>query len=241
MLVCEGGGGKIKKFYGLIKKHLNHEGERANMIARGSPKGLLFCIGCENMAEIKYLDVDISDLERRIDVMKLSLSEANAKKMLHDTCVDTAKKANTMVAREVVKDYAVTQKWVKSGIGQWKNEGTGNIGCIIPLTGKRGIIGGTFGASGGVGKGKRRLSRITARILKAKQSTLPKTMDHQGGNPPFRAKVKGPTFTRRLPIARVAGLSVPQMPLNQSKPKVENALHDYMAQRLEKHFLRYMK
>ena len=194
------------------------------------------------MAGSYYLDVDISDLKSRVDAMKDILGPKKAEKMLHDTCVDVAKKAKTLVAREVVKDYQVTQRWVKAGIGDWKSAGFVYIGCVIPLTGHRGIIGGTFGAAGGVGKGKRRLSRIRAKIIKAKSSTMPGKMSHQGGNPPFRVKSSGLTFTRttpkRYPIARVAGLSVPQMPLNRSEDNVQQALHDQFAIRVEHHFIR---
>ena len=45
------------------------------------------------------------------------------------------------------------------------------------------------------------------------------------------------TFTRagksRLPILKVSGIAIPQMPLNRSEAEVQKDIQDYMMQRFE--------
>ena len=77
-------------------------------------------------------------------------------------------------------------------------------------------------------------------MVKGQRRTMPSQMSHQGGNPPFRnlgSSLGGLTFTRttddRLPIARVAGIGVPQMPLNRSEDDVQTDIMDMLMKRLE--------
>ena len=148
-----------------------------------------------------------------------------------------------MIGREVVQDYAVTQQWVKSQIGSYQLSFGGEfpVTCKIPLKGHKGSIGGRFALSSPARS--RRQGRVRARIVRAGVSTMPQRMDNQGGNPPFVAN--GVAFTRRtkarFPIVRVVGLGVPQMPLNRSAEKVQDALLDYAGQRLEHHFGRMIQ
>jgi hypothetical protein len=73
-------------------------------------------------------------------------------------------------------------------------------------------------------------------------------MKHQGGNPPFiipsKAQNLPMVFTRkykdkRKPIVRVAGVSVPQMPMNRAKDEVDKEITDLLVKRLEQNFLWY--
>ena len=63
-------------------------------------------------------------------------------------------------------------------------------------------------------------------------------MKNQGGQPPFMSG--GVAFTRktaaRLPIVRVVGLAVPQMPLNRSAEETQDQILDLTARRLEHNF-----
>lgn len=192
--------------------------------------------------DLRIDTTEVQELARRLGE---SLTGEQLDRLMYRTLKESARKVKTETKRVVVQDYAVTQGWVASGIKEPRmGGGGGQWSCIIPLDSKRGVIGGTFHASGGrFGKrilksGKRQHLKLRAQILRGQRSTLPDKMDHQGGNPPFMAG--GVAFTRttnkRLPIARVVGLGVPQMPINKSKPKVEAAMLKYMTERLEHNF-----
>lgn len=195
------------------------------------------------MAEIRYLDVDISDLQETIDRLRRICTPSQAERILHDTCVDTAKYVKGIVSREVPKEYDVTQAWVRRGIGKWRREDGNHVGVVIPLTGKRGAIGrnrqqvyklGRGGSRGRPVRGRRYV--INAKILRRMTSRLPATIPHQGGQPPFIGA--GVVYTRKYPkrarpIVRVVGLGVPQMPLNRAADQVVKQIHDRMAVRLE--------
>lgn len=95
--------------------------------------------------------------------------------------------------------------------------------------------------------------KIRAKILKKGISTMPNVMpgagrSSYGDQPPFLMPVKsktGPTgkhivMTRKgkekLPIIRVVGIGVPQMPLNRSRAAVEDDIADYAMDRLVHHY-----
>ena len=185
----------------------------------------------------------MSDLQSKIEHLRLVLTKEQFEKVMYRTFGEVGKKAKTLIAKEVVKDYAVTQKWVKDNTGSYQLSmgGAFPVTCTIPLKGHKGSIGGRFALSSPVRS--RREGRVRARIVRDGVSTLPQSMDKQGGNPPFVAE--GVAFTRRtkarLPIVRVVGLGVPQMPLNRSEEKVQDALLDYAGQRLEHHFQRMIR
>ncbi len=187
--------------------------------------------------------VDMSDLQSKIEYLRLVLTRDQFEKVMYRTFGEVGKKAKSLIAKEVVQDYAVTQKWVKDNMGSYRLSmgGAYPVTCTIPLKGHKGSIGGRFALSSPARS--RRQGRVRARIVRAGVSTLPQSMDNQGGNPPFVAG--GVAFTRRtkarLPIVRVVGLGVPQMPLNRSAEKVQDALLDYAGQRLEHHFQRMIK
>ena len=197
------------------------------------------------MANQYYLDIDASDVLKRFNELKQTiLSPDIQRKILHDTCVDTAKAVTTILARTIPKQYAVQQKFVRAGIGQWQDHSFGNINVFIPLKGTRGVIGETFKSRGKKGRPKRGRYKISAKILKGKYTQLPDKMEHQGGNPPFVGKGKI-VYTRKYkksayPIVRVAGLGVPQMPLNQSEKDVTDQVIKKMSNRLDYHFKRYL-
>lgn len=200
-----------------------------------------------------YLTIDTSDLEEKLDLMRLVLKQKQFEQIMYRTFRETGKKAKSLVAKEVQDDYAVTQGWVKSGIGQYKLSFGGEfpVTCTIPLTGTKGMIGPTFKMSqpskyyGRKVKGvlkRPKAPKIYARIVKGQTSALPATMQRQGGNPPFIAK--GMVFTRRTskskPIVRVVALGVPQMPLNRSGPDIQDALLEQVSSRLDHHFERML-
>ena len=192
-----------------------------------------------------YLAVDVSDVLAKFNEIKLTIVNRDMQnKIMHDTLVDTAKYVKTILAKTIPQQYAVKQAFVRAGVKKYIDQSSGNINIAVPLSGHRGVIGGTFQKRGKVGRPKKGQRKISAKILKGKWSKLPDKMDHQGGNPPFVAG-NGVVFTRKYktsshPIVRVAGLGLPQMPLNQSKDEVEDAIVRKMSERLDHHFHRYL-
>lgn len=184
--------------------------------------------------------VDISDLMDTINMMKAAMSRPAFEEMMRRTFMDAGRKVKTIVRKEVPQDYAVTASWAGSQVGWPKANGGGQIGVTVPIKGARGSIGGRFKASGPRGrpaKGKR--AKINAKIVKGQTSTMPETMAHQGGQPPFM--VGGVAFTRKYagkshPIVHVVGLGVPQMPINKSRDDVQKDIKEVVEKRLVHHF-----
>lgn len=189
------------------------------------------------------LRIDTSQVVALAERLHESLSDEQFDRLMYRTLNEASRKVRTETKRAVSADYVVTQSWVAAHLLATKlSGGGGHWTCIIPMSGKRGVIGGTFPASGGRAdrRYKKRKVHLTmrAQILRGQTSTMPDKMDHQGGNPPFMAKGVGFTRTtkNRFPIARVVGLALPQMPINKSRPKVEAAMIKYMTERLEHNF-----
>ncbi len=189
-----------------------------------------------------YLYVDLSDVKPKLEYMQSVLKKAEYEKLMYRTFAEVGRKAKTMVAKEVQQDYVVTQQWVKSQIGAYKLQFGGQfpVTCTIPLKGVKGSIGGRFPLSSPARS--RRQGYVRSTIVKGQISTMPPHMTNQGGNPPFVAN--GVAYTRRtaerLPIVRVVGLGVPQMPLNRSQDKVQDSILDYTERRLDHHFARML-
>ncbi len=191
------------------------------------------------------LYIDVSDLQKKVEGMKLTLSEAGAKRMLRDTISNTGRKVKSIIRQEVPKKYEAKPSWVGSQIGKARNGGAGDLSAVIPIHGARGVAGARFPAKGGI---KGRGARASVKLLKGQYSDLPPKMAHQGNNPPFRNpksdKLGGVVFTRRTskpkPIVRVAGLSVPQMPMNKSKEDVTKDIYEYMEKELDRNFKRML-
>jgi hypothetical protein len=192
------------------------------------------------------LYIDTSELEAAAEQMKRMLSEDKAKRMLRDTISNTGRKVKSILGKEIPRKYEAKRNWVTSQVGKPQHgEGGGDLSAIIPIRGVRGVAGGRFPAKGGV---KGRSGRAAVKLLKGRYSALPAAMTHQGGQPPFRnpgSKLGNVVFTRKtshpLPIVRVAGLSVPQMPMNRSRDDVTNEIIEYMDKELERNFQRMLK
>lgn len=187
------------------------------------------------------LYIDASDMEDKLKTMQRIMRKEQYEKLLYRTLKEVGAKTRTIAWNEIKDDYEVKRKWVYSSFGKPKTQmggyGQFPVSCVIPLSGKKGVLGPTFAARGGSNK-KGRMHIVKAKIVKSGESTLPKVMKNQGGQPPFMAR--GLTWTRktkkRLPIAVVSGVAVPQMPLNRSKDDVVKELLAYMEDRLDHNF-----
>ena len=195
------------------------------------------------MATTTLLYIDISELDDTIKFMKDVLEPDKFESFMYRTIKEVGKKVETLTPKAVQKEYEVTQRWVKGAMEKPQMSVGDGVQCIIPINGERGDIGDPFKASGGHRSKRGYKLKLRAHIVKGQRSTLPEKMSHQGGQPPWinseLAKGKH-AFTRltkeRLPIAKVVGLGVPQMPLNRSKAEIQQKTIEYMKQRLEHNF-----
>lgn len=182
-----------------------------------------------------YLDVDMSDVSRLIDDLRGIMKRDQFERLIYRTFGEVGRRSKTIISRAVRQEYVAPDNWVQSQIGRYQLTmgGIMPVTCKIPLKGAKGVIGKQFPASGG-----RRGRPLMASIVRGARSRLPAVMQNQGGQPPFMSG--GVAFTRktaaRLPIVRVVGLAVPQMPLNRSAEETQDQILDLTARRLEHNF-----
>jgi len=188
----------------------------------------------------QYLEIDVTDAMELVKDLRRALTPKEVELLEMRAIKRTAQRVKTIVGKEVPKDYEVKTRQVTSHIGGPRiSLAGGGVNCVIPIDGSRLSIGGTYRASGGRrGWNTKRPYRVKARIVKGETSGLPMRMKHQGGQPPFRnLSFSTAAFTRkgkrRLPIAPVVGLAVPQMPMNRSKDDIQAEIVEHLKKRLE--------
>lgn len=205
------------------------------------------------------LDIDISDAQKKIDALSRALTPQQAKLLNYRVVSRTGQKVKSIVSTDVPNRYYIKRSVVAKDIRRPRmgNSSGASVSCSIPIEGTRHIIGGnTFpavgGAAGWISKGRR--YKIYARILANEVSELPENMKHQGGNPPFRnlgaRKLNDATYNRaagagfppkNLPLVRVVGIAVPQMPLNRAEGDVQEDILDFMIKRIDQEFANIMR
>ena len=209
------------------------------------------------------MSIDISDVETKLRALSKELTPREMRIFEYRVFKSVGASVKTVIKKDVTKHYNILQRVVAADIKYPRMLRSANmdIGCCIPIEGQRHIIGGnTFKAEGGtrgfkdIRAGKR--YKITTKIVKGKTSTLPEVMENQGGHPPFRnidAKhLNDATFTRakraglppkpnNMPIYRVTGLAVPQMPMNLAEKDVQEDIVNRLMDKIEKEYDKLMK
>ena len=190
-----------------------------------------------------YLEVDASQLTDLIDRLKRTMTPQQFERAMYGIYARTGGHIASILKKDLPKAYHVKGAEVSGSVGGPRmTMGGGNVGCAIPIRGKRKGIGTGFAATG-YRKGWSSLKgkyRIKAKVVKAGTSTLPAAMSTYGGMPPFRnmpSALGKVTFTRagqkRHPILKVSGIAIPQMPMNRSQASVQEDILKYMKQRME--------
>ena len=191
------------------------------------------------------LEIDASEPQQELDRLRGKLTPEEIDKISVRIFRRTGQHVRGVLRRDLPREYEVKAGEVGKAVGNAKVTGGGGAagaGCIIPVRGPRRGIGGSFRASGGAHgwQSLRRKYRVKARIVRGQQSVLPANAASYGGMPPFRnlgSSLMPATFTRagksRLPILKVSGIAIPQMPLNRSEAEVQKDIQDYMMQRFE--------
>lgn len=176
------------------------------------------------------IDLDVTALIQAAQQAAKTYTTAQGEKILHDTLIDTAKKTKTIVKRTASADFQISAGKAAAGVLAYTQHGPFNI--VIPLRGSRYSIGGTFPMKVGA---KRRVTAAT--IHRGKSAGLPLVQKNQGGNAIFKAMGIAMTRSPSRHLVSVVGRSLPQMITDndRTKPKVENQLDQYIAQRLAHH------
>ena len=197
------------------------------------------------MAKSVYLEVDASELNSEINRLKSVMTPQQFDRAMYGIFQRTGTHVKTILRKDLPVQYNIKSAEVGKAVQKASvSRGGSGTGCTIPVVAPRRKIGhGGFTAYGGR-KGWASLTSghydVTAVIYRGKRSKLPGHMKQYGGKPPFRnigSSLGGLTMTRsgdaRLPIEKVMGIAIPQMPMNKSKPEVQNDIKDYMFQRME--------
>lgn len=203
-----------------------------------------------------YIDAD--EFKDKVDRLRHGLNESAADRVMFWVCDKTGRKVRKIVKKDVPLEYQAKESWVGAAVGNRKMESgeNGGVQCVIPLKGKRGLIGGEekekgkrrgglhFAVMSGGARGWNSLRgkyRISTAIVNGESSILPERMVHQGGFPPFRnlsaPKLNGLTFTRlskeQKPIQKVAGIAVPQMVMNRSEERIREDILKALSEQLD--------
>ena len=196
-----------------------------------------------------YLEVDSSEAMALLDRVRDKISEEEFERAMYGIFKRMGGRARTIIRNDVQEKYTPPSGEVGRAV---KNPqvsiGAGNVGCVIPITGPRiahGQHGKVFKAKGGRHgwKNVQKPYTITSKILAGAASALPLTIQAYG-NRPFRnlsaPKLNSLTFVRegkeRLPIHKVVGIAIPQMPMNRARTEVEQDLERYLIERIEHRF-----
>ena len=198
--------------------------------------------------------VDVSEAVATMNKLASIMSPATANELFRRTLTDAGKRVKHIAKEDIPDEYQMSSGWIDGAVGFPRLVGSNQ--ARVPIKTDRGILGERFAASGGAYTAKGttvhmadgttrqrkqhiRTRAIKAHIVKSGVSVLPDRMPSwQGGQPPFM--LHGMPYTRwgtsRFPIHRIAGLGVPQPPINRSHAEMEKDIQDYMMKRLMHHF-----
>jgi len=194
------------------------------------------------------IEIDVSELEGLLDQMQNALAPEEFERLMYRTLKEVATRVKADVPREVQEKYLVTTGWIKGGLGAPKLYGSGGeMTAIIPMKGRRGLLGKIFKSSqrfagkAARGKKRQRTGRVTANILTSGPSELPEKMPESygpGKNKPFMRK--GMVWTRRTkapyPLAAVVDVTMPQTVTVQAREGVEEDIRRHAEERLVHNF-----
>jgi hypothetical protein len=197
------------------------------------------------------LHIDTTQLKGLLTRMEATLTPYEFQTMMRRVLAPSRVGSHVRMTlrNEIPDDYHATPSWIGQQVKSPTSFGSGGgFGCMIPVAGARGRIGGQFPAKAGSGgrgitkafagrKGKRirRAYRITANIVTSGASVLPNS-----GKAIHFAVFSGPHkgIYVRLPgegnkIRPAVGIGVPQMPTNRSESDVQKEIVRYLRERIE--------
>jgi len=193
------------------------------------------------------LEIDSTECMKTIGILEAAMKPEQFNNAMYGIFNRTGGHVRKILRSDLPRQYEVKPSEISQAVKRATVTRSGlGVGCCIPIVAPRKNIGGGgrgFSASGGAHgwNSLKRRYRVKARIVKSGQSTLPQDMNSYGGEPPFRnlgSTLGGLTFTRegkgRLPIRKVSGIAIPQMPLNRSEEDVQKDIMQYLAKETER-------
>lgn len=190
------------------------------------------------------IEIDGRDCVNKLTMMAAACKPERFERALYRIYSRTGKHVRAILKEDLPHEYVISPSKVGKAVGGAQIQG---MGCIIPVTDKRGDIGGQYSATGGAHgwNSLRRKYKVTARIVKSGQSVLPGKV--MAGYPPFRnlgSSLGKLTFTRtskeRGPIMKVVGIAIPQMPMNRSEDEVQEDIKKFLMAQIEREFMNVM-
>lgn len=193
-----------------------------------------------------YINIEVNTQETQMTLTQLKavVTPQRFQQIMWGIYRRTGGHVRKILKTDIPKKYHAKAGDISKAVGNAKTTvSTLGTGCTIPIRGKRGKIGGTYTASGSARGWQSRYKnyRVGAKIVKSGKSTLPVRMTSLGSNQkPFRnstaKKLNGVAFVRegkeRTPIRPIAGIAIPQMPMNRSEDDVQRDIADYMLDRI---------
>lgn len=191
-----------------------------------------------------YLEIDASELTGEIERLRAIMKPEKFEQAMYGIFQRTGGHVKTILKQDLPPYYYVTGGEINDAVRTPRVSTTfGTVGCTIPIVAPRKNIGTGYSATG-YRRGWRSVTsgryRIKARIVKSGESNLPFSMDAYGGMAPFRnmpSRLGRLAFARkgtpRLPIQRVTGIGIPQMPMNRAQQQTQEDILQYMRQRIE--------
>ena len=209
------------------------------------------------MNKVIHVTIDASDTKRELDRLAKVMTPERFEQCMYGIFKRTGGHVRKILRTDLPHDYHVKAGQISSAVNgiSVTSGGVGGVGCTIPIRDTRGDLGGRYKAIGGthgwstlrMSKSRRAKKRIKAKVVKANISVLPPNMpNNYGGQPPFRnlnaPSLHGLVFTRRgkprLPIRKVMGIAIPQMPMNRSEDEVQADIKKYLEDRINHEFMR---
>ena len=197
-----------------------------------------------------YLEIDASDLDKEISRLRDVMTPEQFERAMYGIFNKTGGHVRRILREDLPHKYYAKGGEISSAVGGAKvTTGAGGVGCAIPIRDTRKNIGSarhSFSATGGAHgwKSLKRKYRVKAKVVKDGVSVLPANASSYGGQPPFRnysaSKLNNLAFTRegksRLPIRKMEGIAIPQMPMNRSEPEVQKDIKVYLEREMERRF-----
>lgn len=197
-----------------------------------------------------YLEVDASDLNRELERLKSVMTRETFNKAMYGIFQRTGSHVRTILRKDLPVKYNIKSAEVGKAVKNGKVSFGGlGVGCSIPVVAARRHIGGGHGYTArGYRRGWAALRSgpypIKVHVYSDSWGTLPSHLSSYGGQPGFRnipSKLNGIAFTRRgkarLPIEKVMGIAIPQMPMNRSEPDVQADIKRYLEGRIQARFV----
>lgn len=204
------------------------------------------------------LEIDTSEAEETLKKMREAMSEKQFANAMYGIFRRSTKKVQQMSRKAIQQKYHAKSGDInKSFRSPVISIGGATASCTIPIQGARMKIGSEFKATGqaagwetlaghrfhkdGTPFKKGKSYKVKARIVKSGTSILPQSP--HGGKKPFRNSLWSAfpnTFHRetkkRLPIRKIVGIAIPQMPATRSAPKIQEDVGRYFLDEVTKRY-----